>query len=79
MTDLPNPAPQSAGETCPVCNVTIVNNEVRFSTGQPGTRARLYARVCKYVNKPECINQDPDLIGEVLREDGYIEGEDLKL
>ncbi|MEO0457381.1 MAG: hypothetical protein AAF152_12495 [Cyanobacteria bacterium P01_A01_bin.114] len=79
MADLTDPNTPSAGDTCPVCKVTITNNEVRFSTGQPGTRARLYARVCKYANNPKCINQDPDLIGEVLREDGYIEGENLKL
>ena len=78
MTDLTDSATQPERETCPVCGVTIVDNEVLFSTGRPGTRARLHARVCQYVNKPDCINQDPDLIGEVLREDGYIEGQDLK-
>jgi hypothetical protein len=52
---------------------------VKFSSGPVGTRARLYARVCQYTTRPDCINQDPDLIGEVLREDGYLAGEDIPL
>jgi hypothetical protein len=45
-------------ETCPVCNVQIEDGaKVLFSAGPSGTRARLYARVCRYVEKPDCINQ----------------------
>jgi hypothetical protein len=74
-----NPSGAAAAQTCPVCGVTITHNVVRFSSGDPGTRARLYARVCRYVQKPGCINQDPNLIGEVLREDGFLGGEEIQL
>ncbi|MEM9804705.1 MAG: hypothetical protein AAF959_05450 [Cyanobacteria bacterium P01_D01_bin.56] len=63
----------SQEQICPVCGVTIVNDVVQFSNGSKGTRARLYARVCQYAKKPECINQDTELIGEVLQEDGFME------
>lgn len=74
-----NPTSAAVRQTCPVCGVTIVHNTVLFSSGKPGTRARLYARVCRYAQKPGCINQDPDLIGEVLREDGFQEPEAIQL
>ncbi|ESA36667.1 hypothetical protein N836_06290 [Leptolyngbya sp. Heron Island J] len=63
----------SQEQTCPVCGVTIIDDVVQFSNGSKGTRARLYARVCQYAQKPECINQDKALIGEVLQEDGFME------
>ncbi|MEM6256283.1 MAG: hypothetical protein AAF821_25500 [Cyanobacteria bacterium P01_D01_bin.156] len=68
MTNTP-----SQEQICPVCGVTITNDVVQFSNGSKGTRARLYARVCQYAKKPECINQDKELIGEVLQEDGFME------
>ena len=53
-------------EICPACEVSIdAQGKVYFSVGQPGTRAKLYARVCKFNQKPGCINQSPELIGEV--------------
>ncbi|PSN13387.1 hypothetical protein C7293_16215 [filamentous cyanobacterium CCT1] len=53
----------AAPQTCPVCGVKILvgivgGDRVLFSAGPPGTRARLYARVCRYVDKPGCINKD---------------------
>lgn len=50
-------------ETCPVCGVKILagivgGDRVLFSAGPPGTRAKLYARVCRYVDKPGCINKE---------------------
>lgn len=50
-------------QTCPVCGVKIMvgvvgGDRVMFSAGPPGTRARLWARVCQYVDKPGCINPD---------------------
>lgn len=53
------PTPQ----TCPVCGVKILvgmvgGDRVIFSAGPPGTRAKLYARVCRYVQKAGCINQE---------------------
>ncbi len=65
-------------EICPVCGVSITEDgQVNFSTGSPGTRARLYARVCHYTQKPGCINQESQLRGELTREDGFDSGEDL--
>lgn len=50
-------------QTCPVCGVKILvgivgGDRVLFSAYPPGTRSRLYARVCRYVDKPGCINKD---------------------
>ncbi|MGK7872468.1 MAG: hypothetical protein AB4426_03910 [Xenococcaceae cyanobacterium] len=65
-------------QTCPVCSVSITEDgQVNFSTGSPGTRARLYARVCQYTQKPGCINQESQLIGSLSDEDGFESGEDL--
>jgi len=65
--------------TCPVCGVSILGDEVQFSSGAPGTRARLYARVCQYTSKPECINRNPAAIGTILKEDGFEPGQDVSL
>ena len=68
----------SSRKICPVCNVSITaDDQVNFSNGRPGTRARLYARVCQYAQKPGCINQSSELIGELTREDSFETGEDL--
>lgn len=69
----------SQEQTCPVCGVTVANDVVQFSNGSTGTRARLYARVCQYAKKPECINQDKDRIGMVLQEDGFMEAPPINL
>jgi hypothetical protein len=50
-------------QTCPVCGVKILvgivgGDRVLFSAGPPGTRQKLYGRVCRYVTKPGCINKD---------------------
>ena len=59
-------------EVCPVCGVKIEGGDkVIFSTGSPGTRARLWARVCNYAQKPECINQNTDSIGPIGGNDYY--------
>jgi hypothetical protein len=59
-------------KTCPVCGVKIEGEDkVLFSTGAAGTRARLWARVCNYVQKPDCINQNPASIGVVSEYDYY--------
>ncbi len=65
-------------QTCPVCGVSIAEDgTVNFSTGNPGTRARLYARVCQYTQNEGCINQDTQLIGELSSADKFEEGKDL--
>lgn len=61
----------NTAKTCPICHVAIVNDVVHFSNGNPGTRARLYARVCQYAKQKGCINQDADKIGELSPQDGF--------
>lgn len=61
-------------EICPVCQVKIKDDrEVIFSTGQPGDRTKLWARVCQYVagKKDGCINQDSNKIDALKSTDGY--------
>ncbi|MFN5193487.1 MAG: hypothetical protein ACK5E6_03545 [Cyanobacteriota bacterium] len=66
------------------CNLCLVEIEgqvggdrVHFSMGAPGSRAKLWARVCQYLRTPEqcgqCINQDPGLRGEVVASDYFAE------
>lgn len=59
-------------ETCPICKVVIEDDaKVLFSYGPPGTRARLWARVCNYAKNPGCINQCEEKIGDVASSDYY--------
>jgi hypothetical protein len=50
---------------------------VHFSQGGPGTRAKLWARVCQYLKSEEqraqCLNQDTNLRGTVGPNDYYAE------
>ncbi len=50
---------------------------VYFSQGGPGTRAKLWARVCQYIKSDEqraqCLNQDCNLRGNVSPSDYYAE------
>ncbi|MEL6352357.1 MAG: hypothetical protein AAFR58_11355 [Cyanobacteria bacterium J06627_28] len=51
----------STTQTCPICGVDIKvgaagGDQVIFSTGPQGTRAKLWARVCQFNKKPGCIN-----------------------
>ena len=68
-------APTPKGMTlqrCPKCGVKIKNgSKVLFSAGEPGTRSRLWARVCNFVQSPDCINQDEEAIGVVESNDYY--------
>lgn len=62
-------------ETCPVCGVKIMTgivggDRVMFSAGPPGTRSKLYARVCRYVDKAGCINKAGGS-GPISAEDYY--------
>lgn len=56
---------------------------VYFSQGAPGTRAKLWARVCQYLRTPEqcaqCINQDLTLRGELTSGDYYAEAPSFDL
>ena len=47
-------------------------DQVIFSQGSPGTRAKLWARVCQFVREPHrCLNQDAELRGQGEPDDFY--------
>ena len=66
---------QANPQVCPVCGVKILKaiggDKVMFSVGPLGTRAMLWARVCKYTQKPGCINQNREDIGGIKPSDYY--------
>lgn len=59
------------------------NDLVYFSHGGPGTRSKLWARVCQFLNsdekKRQCLNQDPVLRGETKPGDGFDEAPLIQL
>jgi hypothetical protein len=62
-------------QTCPVCGVKILvgvvgGDRVLFTAGPPGTREKLWARVCRYTQKAGCINQQEGL-GSISKDDYY--------
>lgn len=63
-------------EICPVCKVLIEDGaKVVFSCGPSGTRERLWARVCQFIQKDRdkaeaCINKEDD-VGDILPNDYY--------
>jgi hypothetical protein len=74
--------PPGMRRRCSLCTVEIQAmaggaDLVYFSQGAPGTRAKLWARVCQYLRTPEqcaqCINQDLSLRGDVSSSDYYAE------
>ena len=74
--------PPGSRQRCSLCQVEIQgmvggNDLVHFSQGAPGTRAKLWARVCQYLRtgeqKGQCLNQDPSLRGEIQPGDNYME------
>lgn len=80
--------PPGSRQRCTVCQVEIQGvvggkDLVHFSQGAPGTRAKLWARVCQYLQTPEkcalCLNQDPQLRGEVNKSDYYAEAPEVDL
>lgn len=82
------PIPPGTRQRCTLCKVEIQgmaggNDLVHFSQGAPGTRAKLWARVCQYLRTPEqcgqCLNQDLSLRGEVTANDYYAEAPILEM
>jgi hypothetical protein len=76
------PIPPGTRQRCSLCQVEIQGmvgggDLVHFSMGAPGSRAKLWARVCQYLRTPEqtgqCLNQDAALRGEVRSTDFYAE------
>jgi hypothetical protein len=71
-----NDATSNDALICPVCQVKIEPRPggydiVHFSAGPPATRAKLWARVCQFVDKPDCINKDKGAIGSVGTNDYF--------
>lgn len=63
-------------QNCPVCGVIIEEDgsgfPVKFAEGTPGTRSRLYARVCQYTKDSRCINKDKNIL-TIVPSDYYSE------
>lgn len=57
-------------EICPVCQVTIEGDSVKFSCGKPGTRERLWARVCQYAKQNGCTN-NREKLGTITESDRF--------
>ncbi|MGC1310076.1 MAG: hypothetical protein WA885_22845 [Phormidesmis sp.] len=69
---------ESTPQTCPICSVKIVpggaaGDRVLFSSGPPGTRAKLWARVCQFNKKPGCLNEQGK--DETITADDYYKPE----
>ena len=80
--------PPGSRQRCSLCLVEIEaigsgHDVVHFSMGAPGTRAKLWARVCQDLRSPEqcgqCLNQDASLRGTVTSNDYYAEAPVLEL
>lgn len=74
--------PPGERRRCSLCQVEIQGmaggvDLVHFSQGAPGSRAKLWARVCQYLRsdeqKTQCLNQDQALRGTVVQSDFYAE------
>jgi len=80
--------PPGSRHRCSLCQVEIQgmvggNELVHFSQGAPGTRAKLWARVCQYLRsdgqKGQCLNQDTSLRGTVQPNDYFAEAPVIQL
>lgn len=74
--------PPGTRQRCAVCGVEIQGmvggaDQVNFSHGTAGSRAKLWARVCQYLRdddkQRQCLNQDPGLRGTVQTSDYFAE------
>ena len=74
--------PPGKRQRCSLCQVEIQGmaggkDLVHFSQGAPGSRAKLWARVCQYLRtdeqKCQCLNQDTSLLGTVQPSDFFAE------
>ena len=80
--------PPGERRRCSLCQVEIQGmvgggDLVHFSQGAPGSRAKLWARVCQYLRsdeqKAQCLNQDTGLRGQVQPSDYYAEAPAIDL
>ena len=67
-------------QICPICQVKIQAepgsaDQVMFSRGTPGTRSKLWSRVCQFLRTEEqistCLNQDPHQRGTEQAGDAF--------
>ena len=74
--------PPGSRQRCSLCQVEIQGmaggqDLVYFSHGGPGSRAKLWARVCQYLRSDDqlkqCLNQDPSRRGTVQASDYFAE------
>jgi hypothetical protein len=80
--------PPGTRQRCSVCGVEIQGmaggkDLVHFSHGTPGTRAKLWARVCQYLRdddkQRQCLNQNPADRGTVQSSDYFAEAPEIDL
>ena len=80
--------PPGSRQRCTLCQVEIQGmvggqDLAHFSQGAPGSRAKLWARVCQYLRsddqKAQCLNQDARLRGSVQQSDYYAEAPVIEL
>lgn len=70
------PLHDEQSSTCSVCDVHIMsNNVVQFANGNNGTRAQLYARVCKFTQNQACINRSQVDRSKIMLADGFVNGQ----
>lgn len=74
--------PPGSRQRCSLCQVEIQGmvggqDLVHFSHGGAGTRSKLWARVCQFLNSDDkkrlCLNQDPNLRGAMQPGDAFDE------
>ncbi len=62
---------------CSVCSAHIMSNGVvKFANGNNGTRAQLYARVCKFAQNQACINRNQVNPSQIMLTDGFGNGQE---
>lgn len=78
--------PPGSRQQCSLCQVQIdagAQGLVHFSHGAPGSRAKLWARVCQFLSSDEqrrqCINQDPSMRGVVQASDDFAQAPAIEL
>lgn len=52
------------------------NGVVQFANDNSGTRAQLYARVCKFTQNQACINRNHVAPGKMMLVDGFANGQE---
>ncbi len=67
------PIQDQTSSSCSVCNASIMSNGVvQFANG---TRAQLYARVCKFTQNQACINRNQVNRRTIMVTDGFVNGQ----